>query len=102
MGRPAAANTLLKALRALFSWAVEAQLVSHNPTRDVRFIRYPSTGFHSWTLEEISHFESRHPRGSKPRLGMALLLYTAGRREDVVRLGPQHVRAGRLRYTQAK
>src|SRR5688572_12620698 len=33
---------------------------------------------------------------------MALLLYTAGRREDVVRLGRQHIRAGRIRYTQAK
>ncbi len=33
---------------------------------------------------------------------MALLLYTACRREDVVRLGPQHLRDGRLRCRQAK
>lgn len=33
---------------------------------------------------------------------MAILLYTACRREDVVRLGPQHIRDGRLRYRQAK
>ena len=33
---------------------------------------------------------------------MMILLYTACRREDVVRLGPQHVRGGRLRYRQAK
>jgi integrase len=33
---------------------------------------------------------------------MALMLSTAGRREDAVRLGPQHVKNGRIRFTQAK
>ena len=33
---------------------------------------------------------------------MTLMLYTGCRREDVVRLGPQHIKNGRLRYTQAK
>jgi integrase/recombinase XerD len=33
---------------------------------------------------------------------MAILLYTTCRREDAVRLGPQHVRNGRIRYRQAK
>ena len=33
---------------------------------------------------------------------MALMLYTAGRREDAVRLGPKHVQHGQIRFTQAK
>jgi integrase/recombinase XerD len=33
---------------------------------------------------------------------MALLLYTTCRREDAVRLGPQHVRNGRVKFRQAK
>ncbi|MFG1455842.1 tyrosine-type recombinase/integrase [Xanthobacter sp. VTT E-85237] len=33
---------------------------------------------------------------------MALLLYTACRREDAVRLGPAHIQDGRVRFTQAK
>jgi integrase len=33
---------------------------------------------------------------------MALLLHTAGRREDAVRLGPQHFSSNRIRFTQAK
>jgi hypothetical protein len=41
------------------------------------------------------------PLGSKAGLAMALLLYTACRREDVVRFGPQHLRNGRLQYRQA-
>jgi integrase len=99
---PAVANERLKALRALFRWAVEADVVPNDPTRDVRVIQYSSEGHHSWTLDEVKLFEQRHPIGTKARLAMALMLYTTGRREDAVRLGPQHIRDGRLRYTQAK
>jgi integrase len=35
-------------------------------------------------------------------LALDLLLYTGCRREDAVRLGPQHVRNGRARFRQAK
>ncbi|MGY2053253.1 tyrosine-type recombinase/integrase, partial [Methylobacterium sp. JK268] len=99
---PAAANTMLKALRALFVWAMEEDLVEADPTRDVKRVAYVSKGFHSWTLDEVERFEARHPIGSKARLALAILLYTACRREDATRLGRQHVRGGRLRYTQAK
>ena len=100
--KPGAANSRLKALKALFSWAVEAHEANNNPARDVRLLRYATKGHHSWSHEEIAQFEDRHPIGSKPRLAMALLLYTACRREDAPRLGPQHVKAGRIRFTQAK
>jgi integrase/recombinase XerD len=99
---PGAANTTLKAMRALFHWAVEAEAAPHDPTRDVKAIRYATKGHHSWSLEEVEAYERHHPIGSKARLAMAILLYTACRREDAVRLGPQHVRNGRIRYTQAK
>ncbi len=99
---PAAANKRLKALRALFSWGVEAEEVEHDPTQGVRFIKYATVGHHSWTIEEVQQFEAAHAVGTRPRLAMSLLLYTACRREDAVRLGPQHVRNARLKYTQAK
>jgi integrase len=85
-------------MQALFKWAVANDEAPRNPTRDVAPIRYVEKGYHTWTLEE----EARHPIGTKARLAVALLLYTACRREDVVRLGPQHVRRGRVRFTQAK
>src|SRR5262249_35307964 len=57
-------------------------------------IRVPkSDGFHTWTDDEVAQFEARHPIGSKPRLALALGLYTAQRREDVIRIGRQHFRA---------
>jgi integrase/recombinase XerD len=33
-------------------------------------------------MHELEAFERRHPLGTKARLAMALLLYTACRRED--------------------
>ena len=99
---PIVANVRLKALRALFCWAVEEEEAPHDPTLGVKALRHVSKGFHSWELHEIEAYENRHPVGSKARLAMALLLYTACRREDAVRLGPQHLRGGRIRYRQAK
>ncbi len=99
---PGAANTRLKALKALFLWAVEADEASSNPARDVKLIRYATSGHHAWTSKEIVQFEARHPIGTKARLAFALLLFTAGRREDAVRLGPRNVIDGRLRFVQAK
>ena len=100
--RPGAARNRLKALRALFRWAIENDLAPHDPTRDIKPVPHTAAGHHSWSLEEIAAFERRHPLGSKARLAMALLLYTACRREDVVRLGPQHFSKGRVQYRQAK
>jgi integrase len=61
-----------------------------------------SDGFHTWTDEEIALFESAYPIGTRPRLALALLLYTAQRRSDVVRMGRQHVRDGWLTIRQKK
>lgn len=97
-----AARNRLKALRALFRWAIEADEAPYDPTRDVKAIAYRSEGYHTWTPDEVKSFEDHHPISSKARLAMALLLYTACRREDVVRLGPQHIRGGRIRFRQAK
>jgi integrase len=102
--RPGAANQRLKALKALFAWACEdePELAPQNPTLGVKKIKYATHGHHSWNAEEIEQFRARHPIESKARLALDLLLYTGGRREDAVRLGPQHVRNGRIRFTQAK
>lgn len=101
---PGAANQRLKALKALFAWACEdePELAPQNPTLGVKKIKYATTGHHSWTADEVQQFRVRHPIGSKARLALDLLLYTGGRREDAVRLGLQHVRNGRVRFTQAK
>ena len=99
---PGAARNRFKAMKALFRWGVEEELALNDPTVGVRAIPNPTDGHHAWTSEEVEIFEKRHAIGSQARLGMSLILYTAGRREDAVRLGPQHFRNGRVRFRQAK
>ncbi|WP_425907742.1 tyrosine-type recombinase/integrase [Nitrobacter sp. TKz-YC02] len=99
---PAAANQLMKALRSLFSWANEAEETTVNPMIGVKKLKYRSDGHHTWTDDEIQQYYKRHQIGTKARLALDLLRYTTGRREDAPRLGRQHVRAGRVRFRQAK
>jgi integrase/recombinase XerD len=99
---PGAARNCLKALKALFRWALEYEFVTTDPTEGVKSIRYYSEGHHTWTSEEIVAFESCFPIGTTARLSLALLLYTACRRGDIVRLGPKNIQNGRLIYTQNK
>jgi site-specific recombinase XerD len=99
---PAAADQRLRALKALFAWAVENDMAASNPTRDVKKVVRPSKGHHSWTMGEIKQYEAWHPIGSKARLAMALIFFTAARREDAIRFGPQHIKDDWLYYTQAK
>ena len=104
-----AANSRVKAVRAVFKWAVRKKgpdgraLVSHNPARDVPYLKSKNpSGYHSWAVEEVRQFEERHPIGSKARLALALLLFTGQRRSDITRLGRQNVRGSTITFTQFK
>ncbi|WP_375207251.1 site-specific integrase [Hyphococcus sp.] len=100
--KPHAANGLLKALRQLFSFAVEYGFMDNNPARDVKLLKIRSKGYHTWTLAEIEKFQKEFPLGTQPRLALDLMLYTGARRDDAYTLGPQHVRNGRLVFTPKK
>jgi Integrase len=101
---PEAANSRVKALRAVFSWACmpDVELLAGNPARDVAFFAQQGDGYHSWTEDEIARFEKAHPIGTKARLALALFLYTAQRRSDIVLFGRQHITNGYLKFTQFK
>jgi integrase len=99
---PEAAIGRVKAIRRLFLWAIEHDLVEENPARDVRRLAHTSAGHHSWTMEEVERFEARHPVGSKARFALGLLLYTGARRSDAVLLGRQHVKGGWIKFIAQK
>lgn len=88
---PFLANNWLKAMRGLFRWAVEMDLVDTDPTIAVRALKTKTEGFHVWTEEEVRIYEDRWPIGTRERLALDLLLYTGLRRGDAVRLGREHV-----------
>src|SRR4029077_12463148 len=99
---PHAARSWLVTLRSVCPVAVKRRLVREDPTRDIKQRAIKGDGFHTWTDDEIAQFEAHHLIGTKPRLALALLLYTAQRRGDVVRMGRQHIRDGVLTLKQQK
>ncbi len=68
----------------------------------VRRYKSAGEGFHTWTEAEISQFQAKHPIGTRAGLALSLLLHTAQRRGDVVRMGWQHVRGDTIAVRQEK
>jgi len=64
--------------------------------------RPKSKGFHAWTDDEIERYRNRHPAGTKARLALEVLLQTGHARSDVIRMGGQFVRGGRLVMSRQK
>jgi integrase len=102
VGTPAAQRNLLRVLRVLLGFAVEMKMRRDNPALGIKLDAPKTEGYHSWTEAELQQFEARHPVGTKARLALDLILYTAQRRTDVVALGPANLRNGRLHFTQSK
>ncbi|CAH1658473.1 Site-specific recombinase XerD [Hyphomicrobiales bacterium] len=104
-GFPEAANGRVKAIRQVFKWAgkPENDYVRGNPARDIEYLRSKGDGFHTWSIDEVRTFATRHPIGTKAHLALGLLLFTGVRRSDVVKLGRQMIRSdGWLYFTESK
>jgi integrase len=99
---PFAQRNLLNTLRAMFRWAVAEGRVPDDPTLGVTRQKIKSTGYRTWSEGDIEQYKRRHALGTMPRLAVELLLTTAARRGDVVRLGPQHVCDGTITFEQKK
>lgn len=101
-----AARKLRKELVRLFDFAVKAGFCQANPAAQSQKVKAPagqrSTGFHSWTEEEIAQYRAHHQLGTRERLAMELLLWTDQRRCDVVKMGKAQIHDGRLPVTQEK
>src|SRR5215471_2892987 len=89
---PHAARSWLVTLRSLCAFALKRGYLRTDPTANIKQRAVKGDGFHTWTDAEIAQFARYHPIGTKPRLALALLFYTAQRRGDVVRMGRQHIR----------
>jgi integrase len=99
---PFAQRNLLNTLRALFRWAVAEGRAPGDPTLGVTRQKITSSGYQTWPETAIEKYKQTHALGTMPRLAIELLLSTAVRRGDAVRLGPQHVHDGTLMFEQGK
>ena len=93
---PFAQRNFLNTLSVMFKWALKEGRVPDDPTLGVTREKAKTSGYKTWSEEDIERLEAAHPIGSKARLAFALILYTALRRGDVVRIGRQHIHNGVL------
>lgn len=100
-GKPGAQRERLTVIRELIFGAVEDRQMS-DPTVGIARPALSKHGFRDWPEDLIAQFEAHHPVGSEARLALGLGLGTAQRRADVVRMGRQHVRGGKIAVTQQK
>lgn len=99
---PAAGNNLIKALKQVFSEAVEHGIISSNPFDGIRKLKERKQGATPWSIEDVEKYENHHAIGTQARLALALFLYTGQRRSDVARMGRQHIKRETLSMTQTK
>lgn len=88
-----ARNNVVKALSAMFAWAIENEVARTNPCAGIKR-KKSGDGFHTWSIAEVRQYEAVHPAGSKARLALHLALFTGMRRGDLVILGRQHLQNG--------
>lgn len=99
---PSAANNLLKVIRALMRFAVDRNWRPDDPSRAVKPMKNRTDGFYTWSEADIEAFNKRWALGTRERLAVDLLLYTAQRSGDVRVMGRQHVSDGLVRVRQEK
>ena len=99
---PFLANNFLKAMRGLFAWAAEAELVPRNPAADVDFLPVKTQGHEPWTMADVARYEARWTDGTRERIWLHVLLYTGLRLGDACTVGRQHVSDGWIRLRAEK
>jgi len=99
---PAASRNWRKTLRGLIDHCLSLDMIEVDPLSGVKLVKMKSKRHPRWTLEQIEKYEERHPRGTKARLALELILSTGQARCDVVRMGRQFVRDGTLSMARQK
>jgi integrase len=99
---PGTARNVLTMIRVLLALAVEEGIRDDDPTIGIKRPKLSKDGWHAWTEDEVAQYEAKHPIGSQARLALALAAYTSQRSADLIRMGRQHVRDGKVSVRQQK
>lgn len=96
----AAANTFIRCLKLLMTFAVDREYVDVNPVVGVKLF---TTGeWRAWSQEEVETFRERWPVGMMQRRALSLALFTTQRKADLIAMTQAHRREGRISVTQSK
>lgn len=81
---PGMANLTRSVLVTVFEHAISCNMRADNPFRRIPIYKIGTR--HTWTDAELATYEKRWPLGTRERLAYAVLLYSAQRVSDAVRL----------------
>lgn len=97
---PAAANTTLRALSVLLSYAVELGWRPDNPAMRMKKLKVGN--WRAWTPQELDAFRGRWPTGTMQRAAFSLAYHTTQRRADLVTMTQADRDGGRIAVVQQK
>ena len=95
IAKPTAKDKMLKVLRMLMTAAIPS-LREDDPTAGIKVKLPKGKSHHMWTDAQIAQYQKHHPLGTAARLVLEFALQTASRRMEVARLGPQHIKDGKI------
>jgi integrase len=98
----AAQRNFKKALGGFLSYCRSHSIIKNNPFADIQLSKMKTRGHPTWTVEDVEQYRQHHASGTKARLALELLLQTGHARADVVRMGRQHVKNGKLSMRRQK
>lgn len=101
-GGPEAAKKLRKELVRLFDFAIKMKMIGDNPAAQAERVKAKAGTFHTWNEDEIAQYRAHHAIGTKARLAMELILWTAQRKGDAFLFGPGDLENDRFGITQGK
>lgn len=84
---PAEADNLMKAVRAMYTWAMERQEIDHNPAAGISKLHRSRGGAIPWTASDLKKFREAHPKGTMAHLWLTIHMFTACRIGDAIWLG---------------
>lgn len=99
---PRTARNVLSVIRILVKLAIDEGLLRADPTVGIARPKLSKHGWHTWTETEVEQFEAKHPIGTRARVAFAFAIHTGQRSQDLIRMGQQHIRDGRISVAQHK
>ena len=101
-GKPGEARNTLSMLRVLMALAIDEGIRDDDPSAKIKRPKLSATGWHTWDEDEVAAFEARHSVGAMARLAFALAIHTGQRATDLITMGRQHIRDGKISVVQQR
>jgi len=83
-----AAQRFREVMLRLFKFAVAEEMIEKNPVEQAETVTHKAKGYRAWTEADIRQYRERWPLGTKARLALEIMLWTALRRGNAHKLPP--------------